>query len=146
MRNFFSLSLPRSRQILLPFICILIGCASAHAGQDAERQANDIAEACSKTWEAATPTSACILEAEAKLGKSLESTYEKIVRPGDARAQKIRESQRAWLKYQVTSCELEAQRAKDDGPGFVSLTRANCLLLTTLKRVDELKALAEPGQ
>ena len=138
--------LHRTRQHLLPILLVLISGSPAFAGADYERLAITIGEACSKAWEAAAPTSACIMEAEAKYGKSLEYYYEVVVQPGDAKALKIRESQRAWLKFQETSCELEAQRSTADGPSFVSLTQANCLLLTTLKRIDELKALAEPSQ
>jgi uncharacterized protein YecT (DUF1311 family) len=55
----------------------------------------------------------------------------------------LRDSQRAWLTYQKTSCGFHQMRFASEGSGIDLAARAHCLLRTTLQRLQELRDLVD---
>lgn len=86
----------------------------------------------------------CVYQEEEEYGKVLAAEYNKALQqlPTSAQA-RLRESQRAWLVYQKTYCDLlrDLPSITFEGPGFAALARANCLLRTTLERLDAIQII-----
>ena len=85
----------------------------------------------------------CILRKEEAFGKELEQTYKKALALAGANGALLRKTQRIWLKYQESQCELERVAGSTEGNGYGLLARAACLLHGTLQRLQELRYLVE---
>lgn len=87
----------------------------------AEPAVEEIHRRCGEQWGVPGAIASCLLEEERRYGIELERAYRELINEqGDAHAAVLRESQRAWLKYQENNCRFyELSRLK----GPVSLGR-----------------------
>ena len=85
----------------------------------------------------------CLAEVEEVVGKDLASAYDLLLQQAlPAQRNALRESQRAWLKYQATFCDFEHDLGSSarDGSWVGGLAKSRCLLRTTLQRLKEIQA------
>jgi uncharacterized protein YecT (DUF1311 family) len=106
-----------------------------------------IYERCGEKWGFPGGIAACLTDEEQVAGMRLGHAYDnalRILAPKPRAA--LRESQRSWLKYQENYCAIleSLPSITREGPTFGKLAKAGCLLRTTLTRLDEVDALAEP--
>ena len=118
---------------------LLAGTASLAENVDAV--VNAIHNECGEREGFPRATASCIREKEDMYGRLLARAYDLALSVPYNDASLLRESQRHWLKYQETSCELELKRRKSSV--FANSSHALCLLRTTLNRLEELKGLTE---
>jgi len=89
----------------------------------------------------AAPVAGCIFSWEEKYGFELEQLYKRLLKEKRTDVAILRRSQRAWLQYQKRTCFSHELKAADEGPGVASLASARCLLGTTLRRIEKLRAM-----
>ena len=121
-------------------------------GQPAQRASPaDVArlayEQCGEQWGVPGAIANCLLAEEERIGRLLASIYEKAMKSlSQAPQNLLRESQKGWLIYQSKYCGLiqDLPSIVREGSGFGKLSRAECMLSTTLQRFDELERLIQP--
>jgi uncharacterized protein YecT (DUF1311 family) len=134
-----------ARNNLVAASALLIGVALfAPASWSAERKIPSESEELEICVEGGVPLAIarCLMEAVKKDGAILDLEYkEALVRSG-THSEKLRASQRAWLKYQQSTCAATKSAGLREGLGFAELDYAKCALRTTIKRIDEIKGLS----
>jgi uncharacterized protein YecT (DUF1311 family) len=87
------------------------------------------------------PIAACLFEKEEVFGKELQQVYNKALALAGTNNTLLRESQRSWLKYQESDCKLDEVWSSVEGPGYGRNAKAQCLLRTTLQRLQDLREI-----
>jgi len=73
----------------------------------------------------------------------LNAAYQQAMRGlEDGPRQKLREAQRAWIKFRDSKCASESQ----SGGTMDILNGGGCVLEATVRRTIELEAMADAGQ
>jgi uncharacterized protein YecT (DUF1311 family) len=102
---------------------------------------------CAEKWGFAGPIATCVAEKEHEYGDRLARAYRQALYAAGTNKLLLRESQRAWLKFQQADCGFQEQMSAPDGPSFARSALASCNLQTTLQRLNELKKfVAEPKE
>src|SRR5262249_5771273 len=84
----------------------------------------------------------CVMEKEKEYGKELEQLYSRLVKGAPApKVAVLGRQQRNWLKYQKQHCDSFYYLHENEGWGPPRLSSAQCLLRTTLQRIEELRGL-----
>jgi uncharacterized protein YecT (DUF1311 family) len=84
---------------------------------------------------------ACLFEKEEVFGKELQQVYNKALALAGTNNTLLRESQRSWLKYQESDCKLDEVWSSVEGTGYGRNAKAQCLLRTTLQRLQDLRGI-----
>lgn len=93
-----------------------------------------IYDECGNKWGFPGAIATCLLENDKTYGGSLTVVYNLLLeRETTERANALRESQRAWLKYQKKKCEYASAIAAPYG-SWAPLAKSSCLLKSTLER------------
>jgi uncharacterized protein YecT (DUF1311 family) len=83
----------------------------------------------------------CLFEKEEVFGKELQQVYNKALALAGTNNTLLRESQRSWLKYQESDCKLDEVWSSVEGAGYGHNAKAQCLLRTTLQRLQDLRGI-----
>ena len=89
----------------------------------------------------AGPIAGCISSREEKYGFELEKLYKRLLKEKTTNVALLRRSQRAWLQYQKRICFSHELKAADEGRGVAGPASARCLLGTTLRQIEKLRAM-----
>ena len=87
------------------------------------------------------PIAACLFEKEEVFGNELQQVYNKALTLAGTNNTLLRESQRSWLKYQESDCKLDEVWSSVEGPAYGRNAKAQCLLRTTLQRLQDLRGI-----
>jgi uncharacterized protein YecT (DUF1311 family) len=121
---------------------VSLGINSIRA-QDAEVPKKDStieASQCLAETETVWEIGNCYGVLDTKYGKELQKIYDGLIRDNlsPEAVKLLRESQRSWLKYQETNCNLKG-RLYWDGAAEEFAVRTHCLFDSTINRLKELK-------
>ena len=115
------------------------------AAADVQQTADDPVEiACLKTDESQQGMNRCAGDAFERADKALNAMWAKVLARygGEAKSKKLLlDSQRAWLKYRDSHCELAAY--DNIGGSIWPLINSGCLAAATRQRTRELADLIE---
>lgn len=116
--------------------------AQTRSSQSVEERAEEIINTCGATYGFPGAVSDCVRVAERREGKKLETAYSSALASTPGAVESLRASQRAWLTYQEKFCDAVNTASAVEGPGIGEVSRARCLLLTTMIRSSELAQFA----
>lgn len=128
-------------RLVLHVVCALIGALAANAA-DLEAKLDAIHEACGEEYGFPGAIALCLQKKDAEYGDELTRVYEhhKSTFAGVRRTLLI-DSQRAWLKYQSSTCQLLRLSLESEGAGIAQAGAARCALRATMDRLRELEEL-----
>lgn len=95
-------------------------------------------------WGTSNAIAECLYKVERKDGAELAAVYNKIVKgraflSSRAFIKRMRKSQRAWLEYQKTQCNMKLKETwGEPGVKLNKFAHARCLTLSTKRRLWEL--------
>ena len=132
------------KKLLLTGIAALFlatGAAQATDELEPDELFQKLYQECKEQYAMPTPIAGCLLEKEEAFGKELEQVYKKALTLAGKNDSLLRESQRSWLKYQESDCKLDEVWSSVEGPGYGRNAKAQCLLITTLRRLQRLRQI-----
>jgi uncharacterized protein YecT (DUF1311 family) len=132
------------RRTALALMALLMAVPIVSALETAE----GILDRCVEEWGFPNAIAECVDAVEARYGKQLAETYNRLRKTSGVNDILLRDAQRAWLSYQKQNCELHVAMNLFESPsipfppGVSRLAGSFCSLRTTLQRLEELNALA----
>jgi len=121
---------------------ILASSQSGAVELTVEQQVDQIREACAGDGDFAAAIAGCLEQKDHEIGQELEQIYKRLVKElPRLDVTTLRETQRAWLKYQDQICRARERRNRMEGPSFARSALASCSIETTLHRINELRLL-----
>jgi uncharacterized protein YecT (DUF1311 family) len=127
--------------LLAGIAALLMAISAAHATDELkpDKLADRLHQECVEQWGAIGPIASCMFEKEEAFGKELEQVYKKALTLAGTNDTLLRENQRSWLKYQESGCKLDEVLLRQEGNSYGRAAKAQCLLRTTLERLQELR-------
>jgi uncharacterized protein YecT (DUF1311 family) len=122
---------------------LLLATGAAHATDElkADELADRLHQECVEQWVAIGGIASCMFEKEEAFGKELEQVYKKALTLAGKNNTLLRENQRSWLKYQESDCKLAEVWSSVEGAVYGRSAKAQCLLRTTLQRLQHLREI-----
>ena len=111
--------------------------------QNPAEQTEQIYHECGERWGFPNAIADCVSEQVSKVGAELEAVYKRGLKDAGASAFLLRDSQRAWLRYQQMTCKYTELHNMREGRGVARALAARCSLLTTLRRLEDLRSLTQ---
>jgi uncharacterized protein YecT (DUF1311 family) len=117
--------------------------ANAEERLDPNQLTANLHNDCGEKWGFPGPVAQCLMQKEQEFGVELARIYNKAISLAGTDVGLLRQSQRNWLSYQEADCKFHQKRWLREGTGIAEASYADCLLRTTLQRLDELRGFIE---